>query len=373
MTDTPATYPAECTISDEEFQRLKKALTNEDNDDWRTYTEQWPPTDEAGNVYPIWFTVDELNSRGELVDSFDNNFSPFTGNCEPLVHDHDDADYCNAPLKNWRERYPNIRYCAGVLKVSKVDGDYCHLHRGLDNVKTAEEHLKTGLNVASLDHLYGKLAPTKKMLGWGIYESLMGESIYEFAVEYREETLDFSDEDFSPIDADDDGSLTFKAGYPTQHSDAALSLFTAAMMRVQVLTVQPRIMYECRDEGEGMMESKTIETAQLTAPPSEHDPSPQQFETLETWSEHHLNLPLSRLFNDMEDALKRGGVVVDPESDENDDFSGDVVLNLDAEGDEIETEDDTGTDPNQWGDNYTSKSQEIVDATNGDMEGLDDE
>jgi len=132
-------------------------------------------------------------------------------------------------------------------------------------------------------------------------------------------------------------------------------------MGVQMITVQPRIMFEDEDEGERMMESKTIETAQLTAPPSEHDPSPQEFKTLETWSEHHLNLPLSRLVTDRPKLLERGGVGVDAD-DKNETMAGDdLVLEIQADHEGTETG-DGGTDPNAFED-YKSESERIVEHT----------
>jgi hypothetical protein len=138
------------------------------------------------------------------------------------------------------------------------------------------------------------------------------------------------------------------------------------MQSVQMIMIQPRIMYENEEEGEGMMESRTIEKAQLTAPPSEHDPSPQEFKTIESWSEHHLNLPLSRLVTDRPKLLERGGVVVDPEGDSDDVNADDIVLEIDADPENIETKEDTGTDPNHLGDDLTSESQKIVDKTSTD-------
>jgi len=356
MTTNPDEYPAECTVSADELAKLKDAHTS--HEDWKSYTSEWPPTDRDGNAYPIWYTVDELNERGELIDSNGNNYSPFTGSLVPTTRTSGDS--CNAPLSNWRERYPNIRYCSRLIHPEdEAEQTYCGLHKGRGNVKTAEEHLQTGLHTKTLDHLYEKIGPWQQLLGWGIYEGLMGESAYDFASEYNEKTFDFADEPVRPDGCTEDGLLTVKVGYPTEYLDPALSLFAAAMMRVQMMTVQPRIMEEKREDGVGMMESKTVETAQLTAPPSEHDPSPQQFKTLETWSEHHLNLPFSRLFNDMEKALERGGVTTDPEAEDDDDISADeIVLSIDADGEDIETTDD-GTDPNQF-DGYQSQSEEIA-------------
>jgi len=357
----PATYPAPCDISQKELKRLKEYFEDDETDLGVSVHGGWPPTDELGNAYQIWFTVDDLDARSRLLDSNWNPYPPFSGNLEPV--ERDEWTCCNAPLNNWRDRYPSLRLCGAITKTDENGDRYdnCRTHKRPATMKSAEEQLQTGLFTKTVDHLYDKLSPWKKLIGWGTFESLMGESTYEYGVEYREDTLDFSESEYKPADVDEDDILSLKMGYPTQRIDGALSLYVAAMKTVQLITVQPRIMYENVEEGEGMMESKTIEKAQLTAPPSEHDPSPQQFKTIETWNEHHLNLPMSRLITDRPKLLERGGVVTDPEDDTDEVGADDIVLEIDASPDEVDTKEDTGTDPNQF-DDYQSKSEEIVDA-----------
>lgn len=233
-------------------------------------------------------------------------------------------------------------------------------------MKSAEEMMQTGMFASSVDHLYENLDPWKKLMGWGTFESLMGESRYEFAPEYDERTLDFSEQPFQPDEVDDDGILDVKFGYPTARPKRALMLYVAAMQTVQMVSVQPKIMDETGPD-KGMMESKTVEKAQLTAPPSEHDPSPQEFQTIETWSEHHLNLPLSRLIKDQPRLLEMGGVVTDPEDDSDDVAADDLVmeLNVEAEGDGIESTSD-GTDPNYFGEDGTAQSEKIMEHASND-------
>lgn len=238
----------------------------------------------------------------------------------------------------------------------------------MTNIETAEERLQNGLHTHTVDHLYSRLNPWKKLLAHGIYESLLGDASYEYGVEYDVETFDFSDVETAPPDVDDDGKLDVRVGRPTQYTDRSLSLWQAAMLRVQALYVQPKILYENREQGEDVMESKTVESAQLTAPPSEHDPTPQEFKTLETWSEHHLNMPLSRLFSDLQDVLEYGGVTIEPDNEDNDIEADEIVLEIDAESEEIETVEETGTDPNVHGFDNKSESQKIVESTSGDSD-----
>ena len=362
----PEEYPADVTVSDEAYEAVKELFTDPDNERYKGYTEEWPPTDAAGNVYPIWFTVEELNDRGELIDQRGNNYNPFTGNMEPIV---EGKERCNTPVNEWRRRYPDIRFCGQIIEM-RTDETFCHFHENRfvaedtqGNMKSAEEHLQTGLHTTTIDHLYEDLGPWKKLLGHGLYESLLGESTYDFAVEYEPREFDFSCAETRPLDVDEDDILSVTVGYPTEHLDAALSLYVAAMMRVQMLTVQPRIMYEDHEDGQGMMESETYEATQLTSP-TESDPS-QEWRTLKSWSEHHLNLPFSRLFNDMESALERGGIQIDPESESDSMDDDDIVLEIEADANALDTTDDTGTDPNAYGDDYTAESEKIKEHVTG--------
>lgn len=364
--DDPVTadeYPARCDCTDDQLQTLKEWFEDDDRQYGVAVRGDWPPSDEHDNVYPIWYTPDDLSDTYDKLYDKNNRFNPFGGNKEPVTRGENTMEVCNAPLSRWRHRYPNIRFCGQTVDPDKT---YCRFHQNREALmKTAEEQMQTGLFAQSIDHVYANLGPWKRLFGWGSFESLMGESTYEFGVEYEPREFDFSDHALVPDDADEDGILEVRCGYPTQYTDPALSLYVAAMMGVQMITVQPRIMYENESEGERMMESKTIETAQLTAPPSEHDPSPQEFETLETWSEHHLNLPLSRLVTDRPKLLERGGVDTDAEDDSDDVDAQDIVLEVEADPESVDTS-EGGTDPNiaaSDGNDPRSESEKIVDKT----------
>lgn len=363
---TTETYPTEVTdnVTDEDLRELRRRYRDDEHGFGDRLDCSWPPRDKHDEVYPIWFTPDDIDDQGRLVDQHGTYYQPFSGNLAP-VDSVGFADACNAPLNNWRHRYHGIRFC-GVAANS--DSPYCRFHKNMNHVThadadSAEEVIQTGLFTATVDHFYAKLDPLKRLVGWGIFESLMGESSYEFGVEYELKEFDFTDAEITPPTVEEDGTLAVKCGYPTENADPAVSLYVAAMMSVQMMTVQPRIMYENVAEGERMMETKTIEHAQLTAPPSEHDASPQQFETLETWSEHHLNLPLSRIITDRPKLLERGGVTTDAEESSDSVSSDDLVLEVQADMDDAETT-DGGTDPNSYAtDNsdYQAESEKILD------------
>jgi len=361
MPTTPETYPNQCDCSESELRRLQERFNDED-DPFGEGVYGWPPVDVNDDPYPIFFTPDELTDDGQLKDQNGKKYKPFSGRLTPT----DLEDRCNAPLNNWRARYPEIRYCGRAVW---DDSTFCYNHRSrietsnsmtddtLDTIASAEEMMQTGLFTQTIDHFYNNLDPLKKLFGWGTFESLMGESSYEFAVEYETRKFDFSDAAIRPDGVDSEGILDVKCGFPTENLDPALSLYAAAMMGVQIITVQPRIMYENEDEGQRMMESKTIEHAQLTAP-TENSPD-QDYKTLETWSEHHLNLPLSRLVRDRPKLLERGGVGVDADESADTISEDDVVLEIQADADEVETT-EGGTDPNAF-DGGTAPSEEIVD------------
>jgi len=337
-------YPADCEISDTELRRMKVHFNADDTKFGRSAdTDVWPPRDENGDAYAIDFTLDDLQNDGYRLSHGSADYFPFSGNRSPTTTDHPNTRLCNAPLKSWRSRYPNIRFCG--RSTGGHNRDYCWTHRARkDMAKKAQELTQTGLFSHSLDNFYQNIDPYKRLLGWGAFESLMDESSYEFGVEYETREFDFTDADVTPPSVDAE-VIDVDCGYPTQHTDPSLALFVAAMMSIQMISVQPKIMEESAD-GQGMMEEQSVEYAQLTAPPSEHDPSPQTFETLETWSEHHLNLPLSRLVTDRPKLLKRGGVDPSPDDGTEDIDASNVVLEVEAEAEDLETADVGGTDPN---------------------------
>ena len=360
---TPEDYPTRCDCSAEQLQTLKTWFEDDDHGFGAKVGSNWPPRDINENPYPIYFTPDDINSLGKLRDSNGTPYSPFTGHITPKQRNNS----CNAPLDKWRQRYPQVRYCG---RSTHTENTYCRSHSTridptelptmTDSSKdpSAEELMQTGLHTKTIDHYYSNLSPVKKLTGWGLFESLMGDSEYEFGVEYETKSFDFSEADIQPEGVDESGHIDVKCGYPTQHTDRSLSLYVAAMMSIQMATVQPRIMYEDRENGHGMMEEQSVEAAQLTAPPSEHDPSPQQFKTLETWSEHHLNLPLSRLVTDRPKLLEYGGVGIDPQDNTDSVSEDDIVLEIQADSEDVETT-EGGTDPNAFED-MKAQSEKIV-------------
>lgn len=313
-------------------------------------------TDHAGNAYPLDFldvdlesireqdgniaeniieASDVLNEHGYLSD-YMGEYDPFGGNRVPL------EEKCNAHMRLWESRYGEPRYCSQSVfrkpdddKQKKVFfGGFCYTHQNRQNImKTAEETLQTGFYAKTIDHLFENIDGWHLLLAHGLFEYLMGESAYTFAPEYEVREFDFSDSEMSPAFADGD-TAEIKVAYPTDHPDRAVSLFQAAMDRVNMLTIKAEV-----SGGPKPLQSRTTEHAQLTAPPSEHDSSPQEFLTIEEWTEHHLNLPYDRLVRSQDDLLEYGGVGVEIE-DENEGMDVDeLVLDVSADLEDVETKD----------------------------------
>jgi hypothetical protein len=75
-----------------------------------------------------------------------------------------------------------------------------------------------------------------------------------------------------------------------------------------------------------------------------------------------LNLPLSRIISDRPDLLEYGGVGVDVEDGTDTIDEDDVVLEIQADGENVETV-EGGTDPNAF-DGNKAASEEIVEKAN---------
>lgn len=309
------------------------------------------PTDKAGNEFPTdWFDDDDLDERGQLVDSNGNKYDPFAGAMEPI------SGKCNAPLTNWRERYPSIRFCTQF--VPNVDGQRrCRNHKNRGSLmKSAEEYVQTGVFSKTADHQFEHLDPYNKLLGWGLFESLMGDSTFEFAPESEQRTLDFTETVQQAPPEANNGILEVEVSYPTDYADRAVALFCAAMDSVAMLEVRSMTMAGGRSDEAGTMESE--ETADVLV-----DPNTGEQEEITNIVEHHLNLPYSRLVKDRTRLLEYGGVTTDSEtSDTKSVTDADFVMSVDtiAESDGTES-------PNTFED--TAESERIVDSA-GETEEL---
>lgn len=125
--NAPEEYPAICTVSEAALRDVRETFTDSANEDWTTYVKDWPPRDDLGNAYPIWFTVDDVNDEGRLEDKNGHGYSPWAGNLEPRWGPAN--GYCNVPLNKWRFRYPDIRYCRRRVPLGTDGERYCETHQ----------------------------------------------------------------------------------------------------------------------------------------------------------------------------------------------------------------------------------------------------
>lgn len=310
-------------------------------------------TDQVGNSYPTdSFDESDLDENGYLTDERGRQYDPFGGNRVP-------ADgRCNALLQAWEDRYDEPRYCSQFVHGSSGEyfySGFCPVHKHREALmKTAEEALQSGAYAQSIDHLYEGVSGWHRLIAHGTFEYLLGESIYEYAPEYEPKKFDFSDAEMQPDFADADGEAELKVAYPTDHGDRALGLWQAAMDRVNMLTIKAVV-----SEGDHPLESKTTEHAQLTAPPSEDTPDQfkeqQHFKTIEEWTEHHLNLPYDRLVRSHDKHLEYGGVGVDVDDGTQDMNVDEIVLDVSADPEEVESS-DMVDDPNSYEDQPESET-----------------
>lgn len=254
------------------------------------------------------------------TDSRGRQYNPYAGSQTPT------PGRCNRKLRFWEERYGEPRYCCQIPQKYKFPSgsEYCRNHKGQENLDMkAQELFEHGAFSKSLGHFFEKISPLERVLAWAMFADLLEQSIYDFEPEWNTETFDFSlpsdiweerykyEKHVPPeirAQLDDDDVLHVEVPNVTEYQDQAMALWNAALDGILMTR-----MNATRSKKGG--QSITTEHAQLTAPPSEHDSSPQKFKTIEEWTEHHLNLPYSRLVRDRKELLEYGGVGVEEAKD----------------------------------------------------------
>lgn len=244
--------------------------------------------DDNGNYCRAGF-----DTQGRPIDSYGNSFCPHWGSSERL------DGRCNAVLNKWRIRYGKPKYCQRYVS----SDEYCPNHRSQKYLDMrAQELFKHGLYARSLKNVYGKVSPEKQMLMWALFDDLLGESLFNFSLDYREIAIDCDGTDSAKqFPVDEDNVLHLEVPQPTDYLDRSQSLFLAAIDGIKLMNIQESIMREG-------MEIEEITHADL----DEDD----NYVTLPQFREHHLNLPYSRLTRDRSELLAYGGVGVDEASDD---------------------------------------------------------
>lgn len=274
---------------------------SDDNDGWAT------PVDERDSQCPC--EHEEL-SDGRCRDDH-GDYTPDAGSPTPV------DGRCNATLRYWRSRYGEKRYCTQLPQEhwlpGHVDPDiedhFCQTHSGRANViMRAKEVFQHGMRSKSREHVYDKLDPLDRLLCHAMYESLLAESVFEFAPEFEEREFDFSESDYVPPQADSDDTLIVEVPHATEYIDRSQALWCAAVDMMKMLNANAKI---ANDE----MEHTTTSHAEVTDPEAHGSDA---FSVIEEREEHYLNLAYSRLVRDRKELLSYGGVVTGTEADEED-------------------------------------------------------
>lgn len=235
-----------------------------------------------------------FDTQGRPIDSYGNSFCPHWGSLDEI------DGRCNAPLNKWRIRYGKPKYC---LQYPKSGSEYCSKHSGRENIDMrAQELFKHGLYSQSLKKVYERVEPSKQALMWALFDDLLDESIFNFESDYREIEIDCdgtSAEKQFPVN--DENVLKVEVPQPTEYLDRSQSLFFAAIDGIKLMNIQESILTE------------GIEVEETTHADLD---SSENFVELKQLSEHHLNLPYSRLARDRSEFLEYGGVGVDEASDD---------------------------------------------------------
>jgi hypothetical protein len=256
------------------------------------------------------------------VDAIDDSGIPYNydrGEKSPV------EGRCNALLNKWRQRYGEPRFCGQLPRstfVNDVDHDYCRNHSNRASMDAlSAEQLTHGISAKTRDHLFRNLDAYKQVYAYGIFESLMADSEYEFAPEYEVRQFDFTDSPFSP-DAAEDGVVSVKVPYATQFKDREIALLAAAIDSIKMMDAQSIIA-----EAQMRVESTTkAEFTTASVVGEDGSGTPKSWHTIEEYNEHYLNLAYSRLVRDRSELLEYGGV----ETTEDADGTDVAIADLDA-------------------------------------------
>jgi len=242
----------------------------------------------------------------KVLDKEGIPYDPDAGSPSPTEH------RCNALLNKWRQRYGEPRYCTQFPKDSSrevsVEHDYCRNHEGRTKMDTiSAEELTHGISTKTREHLFDNLEVFKKVYAYGVFESLMGDSEYEFAPEYDTEVFDFSDSPVVPHVVGDEDCVSVQVPHATQYKDREIALLAAAIDSIKMMDAQSII-------AESRMRTKTTSEAEFTTATVVGEGgggTPKSWQTIEEYNEHYLNLAYSRLVRDRASLLEYGGVETD--------------------------------------------------------------
>lgn len=310
-----------------------------------THTDRRPPSEaEHPDEYTIGPAVEEI-----WYDEGDESWKGSDGRGEfdldagsKTKPDPNDYKYepCGFVLRSTYDRYNEQRFCEGMARSNfGLDQEACkhHVSRTTDGwVQNKADRFTSGAHAKSKANVFRYMQPHEQIVTNDLYQSLVEESVYDFATEIEHLTIDVEGEDFGGS-ADE---LLMDHPIPTNHETRCKALWYAALDFISMQSIR-------KEQFREVLEDENVDAIgerwQVVA-------SGEQGAVYDK-DEHHLNLPLSRLQKDYKQHLKFGGVTVDPTADmeQNEMSERDWVLEVhpgdDADDPAPETETNFGTPP----------------------------
>lgn len=294
---------------------------------------------EADEHHPKYINEVIDNRRQWPTDSAGKQFNPYAGSVTPS------DGKCNASLERYEERYGERRYCSRppIGDLGPPDVSYCYSHRERISPKMRAKNASlTGVHSKTLASLYEHLDAMKRVVLLASYDSLVGESQFDFEAQLQTHTIDFSDYD-GPIPLElatemDDNQLPIDIPVPTQKIDRCLHLYFAAADTISSLNVKERLFAEGH-----------IDEQEITIDEYEDSDGNVEEVTMTKMEEHPANMVYSRLTRDKPDHLEYGGVTTDDSADVAIDM-GDSQIITEVSPDDV--------DPSQHHPNHTTDETE---------------
>jgi hypothetical protein len=233
-------------------------------------------------------------------------YRPDAGNQEPIEPDEVSYVPCNAVLRHTWSRYGERRYC-GAMAIETFENndtetdyehpEFCKHHQSrAELMKARADSYKTGAWAKTHETMFHNMPPHKRIMANDLYQSLVGESAYDFEMETVDLEIDVRDDDFAGEEID---TLVMEHPVPSDHRMRGKALWFAALDFVAMEDIRRERFRVAADEEH---EGRSLTVGERTTFISTDDGAQ------EIVDEHHLNLPLSRMQSRYEEELQFGGV-----------------------------------------------------------------
>ncbi len=253
------------------------------------------PPDPPHDDYPESFETFWRGGDAYGRDDRGNEFKLDAGSPEPV------EGRCNAPLRDYQRRYGEKRYCTQLpaKNFPGYDSDYCKLHKSMEALEDRwQELFRHGYFAESYVHVARHIEPTKFLFAVEMFGGLMELSNYKFEPTEEPISLDVSD---SLLIQEDVVQVDLPIPTNDLYQFQANELWMAALDEVRMRKMQDAIFED------GVAKSTTVATAEAEGAITDR---------IQEDTEHHLNLPISRVTKDIKEHLKNGGVEIDAEGDD---------------------------------------------------------